>query len=175
MGNALEVMRQISDLAKAIITPLYGKSTAALSVVLSRWADIVGEEMAAYTIPLKISTQNSRTGKAYVLSIAAPKARHMELQYQVPILEEKLRLSVGSLEKFQKKTAETLDMPPPRWSVKLQAMPEDYIICFKGNNKFTRGAIRESKQEYTERTTESDSLSEALAALSNALGKALKN
>lgn len=91
-------VHQLHDLVFSINKPLIGKKGVHYQKLIKDWPRIVGEELARYTIPTKISSMKRKNTIENTLYLATNNAASStELVYHIGIIKEQINSYLGYL------------------------------------------------------------------------------
>ncbi|HEU5046245.1 MAG TPA: DUF721 domain-containing protein [Rickettsiales bacterium] len=80
--------------AEPVLKPIYKKYGFAEHRILTKWAEIVGAELAACCIPQKLTLGNRKTGGTLHVLVASGRA--LELQHMQPLILKRIAVYFGS-------------------------------------------------------------------------------
>lgn len=88
--------QSLSSAVDSLTRPIFAKRGALEARLLSDWRLIVGEKLASYTIPERISFKNNETSSDGVLHLGVTNSSiATEMAYLTPMLLEKITLYLG--------------------------------------------------------------------------------
>lgn len=94
--SSYQGLHKLDDLVFRVNKPIIGKKGIHFQKLLKDWSIIVGEDIANYTIPTKITTSRTKSFPENILFIATNNtALSAELVYQLGIIKEQLNLYFG--------------------------------------------------------------------------------
>lgn len=89
-------MRLLSKSVPNVTGKVFQKKYITLGRIVTQWADIVGDEMALKTQPVKLKfRQTPDKSRQFTLEIAANSAEATLLQYRIDLILEKLNMLMG--------------------------------------------------------------------------------
>ena len=120
--NKPKPTRSLSELASGFLAETFKRQGFASTELVTRWADIVGAEIATHAEPLKLQWQRTQDGEpsepaTLVLRVEGPAA--IEIQHQSNIILERINRyfgwqAVGRLALRQAPLKRRAKTPPPR-------------------------------------------------------------
>lgn len=131
-------IHQLHDLIFSVNKPLIGKKGIYYQKLLKDWHRIVGEDLARYTIPIKISSAKRKNNVENILHLATNNAASStELVYYIGTIKEQINCYFGyeyisqiKLMQAAFKTKSTYDIPYRKLSseesVKLNDLMSEY-------------------------------------------------
>lgn len=90
-----EGLTRLSEGIAPLLKKLLGKQGLAEIEILSNWINIVGEEIAEYSLPQKIEFKSGSRNGGILHLIAAGGAFALEIQHKTPIILEKVNTFFG--------------------------------------------------------------------------------
>lgn len=91
--------RLASESIKRISNKTFDKKFVILGRIISHWPDIVGKDIAANAVPVKLNYRKKGRGKSAefkaILDIACSSAQAAKLQYRIDLIIEKLHHTIG--------------------------------------------------------------------------------
>ncbi len=94
--SSYQGLRKLDDLVFLVNKPIIGKKGVHFQKLLKDWSSIIGEEIANYTIPTRITTSRTKSIPENILFIATNNtALSAELVYQLGVIKEQLNLYFG--------------------------------------------------------------------------------
>lgn len=89
--------KPLSSLVRAVTQDVIGKRGVLFGKMLQSWGEIAGPEMAAKALPveLKFAGKADKAKNQATLVLAATSSAALEIQYEIPLLKEKLNVFFG--------------------------------------------------------------------------------
>ena len=86
--------KPLSTSVEQVVKPVYKKHGFAESRILTQWQDIVGSELAAYSIPQKLIFPRGKKEDG-TLHVLVASGRALELQHMQPVILDKITMYFG--------------------------------------------------------------------------------